>query len=169
MWNLYFEVENAIFQALAHPMRRAILEIISSNPKISYTELITELQLSTGKLNYHLERLEGLIEKNAERHYVLTPLGKKALDQMNYLKEETSAEVCEGCGESSEDKSSASRALFPYRWNGVFCHCCFCMELPCVGCVAGGSTNYCLHFVANTDCFGHWFGLFACLRIAQVT
>jgi predicted transcriptional regulator len=92
MWNLYFEVENAIFQALAHPMRRTILEIISSNPKISYTELITELQLSTGKLNYHLERLEGLIEKNAEHHYVLTPLGKKALDQMNYLKEETSTE-----------------------------------------------------------------------------
>ncbi len=82
------QVENAIFQALAHPMRRTILKIISSSPSVSYTELITELQLSTGKLNYHLEQLEGLIEKNNERHYVLTPLGKKALNQLNLMKQE---------------------------------------------------------------------------------
>jgi len=69
--NLSSEVENIIFQALSNQMRRTILEIIDSNQQVSYSYLILELQLPTGKLNYHLERLEGLIEKNAEHHYVL--------------------------------------------------------------------------------------------------
>ncbi len=73
-------------------MRRAILEIIDSKSKVSYTELIMELQLSTGKLNYHIDCLEGLIEKNRERHYVLTPLGRKAINQLNLIKQETSAD-----------------------------------------------------------------------------
>jgi predicted transcriptional regulator len=87
------QIENVIFQALAHPMRRAILRIAESNEKgVSYTELIMELSLSTGKLNYHLEQLEGLIEKNVERRYVLTSFGKKALNQLNLIKQETNPE-----------------------------------------------------------------------------
>jgi predicted transcriptional regulator len=83
------QIENIVFQALAHPVRRTILKIVASSVKgISYTELITELGLSTGKLNYHLEQLQGLIEKNNERLYGLTPFGKKALSQLNLIKEE---------------------------------------------------------------------------------
>jgi predicted transcriptional regulator len=91
MQDLNSQVENAIFQALAHPMRRTILKIISSTDSITYSELITELQLPTGKLNYHLEQLEGLIEKNQDRHYILTPLGNKALNQLNLIKQEATA------------------------------------------------------------------------------
>ena len=40
-----------------------------------YTELITELGLSTGKMNYHIEQLGGLIEKNEENRYEQTPKG----------------------------------------------------------------------------------------------
>jgi predicted transcriptional regulator len=90
--DLNSQVENAIFQALAHPVRRTLLKIIASANAVTYSELITELQLPTGKLNYHLEQLEGLIEKNNERRYVLTPLGKKALNQLNLIKQETSAD-----------------------------------------------------------------------------
>lgn len=69
------EIENVIFQALAHPMRRNVLKIVSSSQNaITYTELITELGLSIGKLNYHLEQLKGLIEKKDEHRYMLTPL-----------------------------------------------------------------------------------------------
>ena len=92
MANISSEVENIIFQALANQMRRTILEIIDSNQQVSYSNLILELQLPTGKLNYHLERLEGLIEKNAERHYVLTPLGRKALNHLNLVKQEANAD-----------------------------------------------------------------------------
>ncbi len=90
MQDLNSQVEKAIFQALAHPMRRTILKIISSS-SVTYSELITELQLSTGKLNYHLEQLEGLIEKDSERRYTLTPLGQKALNQINLINQETNA------------------------------------------------------------------------------
>ena len=90
MQDLNSQVENAVFQALAHPMRRTILKIVNSADGINYSELITELQLPTGKLNYHLAQLEGLIEKNQDRHYILTPLGAKALNQLNMIKQETS-------------------------------------------------------------------------------
>jgi len=87
------QVENIIFQALAHPMRRTILKITAYRLEgVSYTDLITELGLSTGKLNYHLEQLKGFAEKNEKRFYVLTPLGKKALNQLNLIKEELTAE-----------------------------------------------------------------------------
>ncbi|MCW3996578.1 MAG: helix-turn-helix domain-containing protein [Candidatus Bathyarchaeota archaeon] len=46
------QIENVTFQALAHPSRRTILRVVrSKNQGVSYTELITELALSTGKLN----------------------------------------------------------------------------------------------------------------------
>jgi predicted transcriptional regulator len=87
------EIEAVIFQALSHPMRRTIIKILETNTKgTSYTELITELGLSTGKMNYHIEQLEGLIEKNEEHRYVLTPLGKKALNQLKQLKYEVTDE-----------------------------------------------------------------------------
>ena len=92
MQDLNNQVENALFQALAHPMRRTILKIIASTNATTYSELITELQLPTGKLNYHLEQLEGFIEKNGDRRYVLTPLGRKALNQLNLITQETSAD-----------------------------------------------------------------------------
>ena len=87
------QVENIVFQALAHLMRRTILKIIAYRTEgVSYTDLIKELGLSTGKLNYHLEQLEGFTGKNEKRFYVLTPLGKKALNQLNLIKEELSSE-----------------------------------------------------------------------------
>ena len=92
MQDLRRQIEDAIFQALAHPMRRTILKIVASSSSITYSELITELQLPTGKLNYHLEQLEGFIEKDSNRHYVLTPLGKKALNQLNLIKQEAGAD-----------------------------------------------------------------------------
>ena len=89
------KIENIVFQALAHPVRRTILKIVASSVKgISYTELITELGLSTGKLNYHLEQLQGLTEKNNERLYVLTPLIKEEMtpDDEKYIRIAESAQ-----------------------------------------------------------------------------
>lgn len=87
------QIENIVFQALSHPIRRTILKIIASRPEgVPYTELIMELGLSTGKLNYHLEQLAGLITKNDARYYVLTPFGKKALNQLNLITQDLSPE-----------------------------------------------------------------------------
>lgn len=87
------KIENVTFQALAHQTRRTIIRIIESkNQGISYTELITELGMSTGKLNYHLEQLKGLIEKNSNQHYVLTPFGKEAIEHLNLIEQRISSE-----------------------------------------------------------------------------
>jgi predicted transcriptional regulator len=87
------QIENVTFQALAHPTRRTIIRIVESrNQGVSYTELITELGMSTGKLNYHLEQLKGIIEKNSNQRYVLTPFGKKAIEHLNLIEQKTSPE-----------------------------------------------------------------------------
>jgi predicted transcriptional regulator len=81
------EIETVVFQALSHPMRRTIIQVLEANPNgASYTELLNELGIPTGKINYHIEQLEGLIEKNQDHRYVLTSLGKKALRQLKQLK-----------------------------------------------------------------------------------
>jgi predicted transcriptional regulator len=93
MLNQKVEIENVTFQALAHPIRRTIIRVLySRNQGVTYTELITELGLSTGKLNYHLEQLRGLIEKNSSNYYVLTPFGKKAVEHLNLVDQKISSE-----------------------------------------------------------------------------
>jgi len=73
------EVENVVFQALASRERREILRIIHSTEKgATYTEVLGELGLTTGNLNYHLKQLEGLVQRDSDRCYALTPLGEKA-------------------------------------------------------------------------------------------
>ena len=80
------EIEEVILQALVHEARRDILRIIEVSEKgASYTELMDQLRLSTGKLNYHLKQLEGLIRKNMELRYVLTPLGRKTLNLLDSM------------------------------------------------------------------------------------
>jgi len=93
MLNQNEQIENVTFQALAHPIRRTIIRLVESrNQGMSYTELITELGMSTGKLNYHLEQLKGLIEKNSNQRYVLTPFGKKAIEHLNLIEQKISPE-----------------------------------------------------------------------------
>lgn len=87
------EVEDMIIQALSHKERRELLKIISlSTTGSSYSELMGELGLPTGKLNYQLKQLEGLIEKNEERRYVLTPLGRKAVELLTVIKRDINVE-----------------------------------------------------------------------------
>ena len=93
MLNQNAEIEKVTFQSLAHPIRRTIIRVIQSrNQGVLYTELITELGLSTGKLNYHLEQLKGLIEKNSNNYYVLTPFGKKVVEHLNLVDQRTTSE-----------------------------------------------------------------------------
>jgi len=73
-------VEELIIQGLGHRERRNILKIISLAPRgAAYSEILGELGLNTGGMNYHLKQLEGLVERNGERRYHLTPIGKRAL------------------------------------------------------------------------------------------
>jgi predicted transcriptional regulator len=70
------EVEEVVLQALGHEERRNILKIIgASTDGVTYSSILGETGLDTGHLNYHLRGLEGLIEKDDDKIYKLTPLG----------------------------------------------------------------------------------------------
>jgi ABC-type multidrug transport system fused ATPase/permease subunit len=43
-------------------------------------------------LNYHLEQLKGVLEKNASGYYVLTSFGKKAVEHLNLIEQRTNLE-----------------------------------------------------------------------------
>jgi len=83
------EVEELILQGIGHEERRNILKIIASAPEgVIYSEILHELRLNTGKLNYHLKLLEGLIERDDKRHYHLSTLGKKAVSTLISMTED---------------------------------------------------------------------------------
>jgi hypothetical protein len=80
------KVEEIIIQALGHPERRNIIEILgTSKENVSYSEILGEIGLNTGKMNYHLKLLEGVIERDRNRRYTLTPIGKKAFMILNSM------------------------------------------------------------------------------------
>ena len=74
------DVEDVMIQGLSNQERRKILKIIKLSEKGAiYSDILAETELNSGLLNYHLRQLEGLITKNIEGRYLLTPLGEKAL------------------------------------------------------------------------------------------
>ena len=89
MENRREDVEELIIQGLGHRERRNILKIISLAPQgAAYSEILGELGLNTGSMNYHLRQLDGLVERNGERRYHLTPLGKRALAVLGSMTDE---------------------------------------------------------------------------------
>ena len=59
------DVEELVLSALGHRERRRILEVVGSSPEgVLYSDILHELGVNTGKLNYHLKLLEGVIERD---------------------------------------------------------------------------------------------------------
>jgi hypothetical protein len=70
---------STLHKTLKDPTRQKIILALSERASLSYTDLMTTLQIdSTGKLNYHLKILNGLISKDADGRYFLTAKGKTA-------------------------------------------------------------------------------------------
>jgi predicted transcriptional regulator len=101
------DVEEIILQGIDHIERRNILRIIGSSTEgVIYSEILHELSMNTGKLNYHLKLLEGLIERDEQRRYHLTKLGKKALMILGSMTEDLDEEALSlvSIAKSSKDK-----------------------------------------------------------------
>jgi predicted transcriptional regulator len=78
--------QDAIIQAISHSERREIVRILQRQPEgTKYSSLLGETQLTTSKLNYQLNELQGLIEKNREGLYNLTQLGRKAINILDNI------------------------------------------------------------------------------------
>jgi uncharacterized protein YneF (UPF0154 family) len=69
-----------LHKILKDETRRKIVLLLSEKNALSHTNLLDELGfLSTGRLNYHLKQLDGLLTKTADGKYTLTEKGKLAV------------------------------------------------------------------------------------------
>lgn len=69
---------SAIFRALRHPIRRRILRMLGGR-RMTYTEVLRELGVENGLLNYHLESLGQLVAKREGDRYGVSAYGEAAL------------------------------------------------------------------------------------------
>ena len=47
--------------AIGHPLRRQILETVYANPDIAYSKILAQVNISSGKLNFHLQKLDAFL------------------------------------------------------------------------------------------------------------
>lgn len=66
-----------LLDVLKNKTRRKIVILLFEQKTMTYTDLMTELEIShTGRLNYHLKILKDVLTKNEAGHYLLTEKGK---------------------------------------------------------------------------------------------
>lgn len=72
-----------VYNALADPIRRRIVQILRENGKAGFKELLDALKISVGVLYQHLDSLEGFVAQGIDRKYVLTDQGRAAIDAIS--------------------------------------------------------------------------------------
>lgn len=76
-----------VYNALANPYRRQIIQILRDKGKAGFKELHDTLRISVGALYHHLDSLEGLVAQDSDRKYVLTNSGRAAIDALSTSEE----------------------------------------------------------------------------------
>ena len=96
MKNKENELDDIIIKAIGHPERKNILRIVGSYSEgVNYTGILGESGLSTGRLNYHLGELEGFLDRDEERLYSLSEIGKKAVATLNFINKDVDLNLLE--------------------------------------------------------------------------
>ncbi len=72
--------DEEILKALAHPIRRRIIECLREKNALSYNELLKFINIENhGKLGFHMRALKGLVERDpSKKKYRLTDRGQVA-------------------------------------------------------------------------------------------
>ncbi len=84
---------SSLHKILNDVTRRSILELLAEKEALSYTELMTLLQVTnTGRLNYHLKALGALISKDDQGKYHLTERGKLSVNLLQTFPERATVE-----------------------------------------------------------------------------
>lgn len=79
------ETYSLIFASLKHPIRRRILRMLHQKPS-AYSNILNELNIESGHLNYHLDQLGSLIVKNNSA-YGLSTFGRVAFNLLKGVEE----------------------------------------------------------------------------------
>ena len=130
------DLDDMVIKGLSSPERRNILRIVSSYPEgVSYTGILGESGLSTGRLNYHLGELTGFLERGESRLYGLTELGKKAVAVLTFIHEDFDAGLLETVNTKRSKRLKSIRRLMDYGFYFLG------LILLGVTCVAGTSAE----------------------------
>ncbi len=76
-----------VYNALANPYRRQIIQILREKGKAGFKELHDTLRISVGALYHHLDSLEGLVAQESDKKYVLTNSGRTAVNALSTSEE----------------------------------------------------------------------------------
>ena len=60
--------QNDIIKGIGDKNRIKIIHLLENNESMTYTEILNEMGISTGLLNYHLKVLFPLLNKNDNRY-----------------------------------------------------------------------------------------------------
>lgn len=93
-----------IFDAISHEIRRKIIQLLAEKPK-TFSELQKDLGLDSPALAFHIRKLNGLITKNDQGYYELTPLGVKALNVIRQIHDEVPTQASSNM-EKEEEKDA---------------------------------------------------------------
>ncbi len=78
-----------LHKILKDPTRRDIIRCLVEAGSLSYVDLMVQAKVTnTGRLNYHLKILNGLIEKQVDGKYGLTEKGRLAVQLLDEFPEE---------------------------------------------------------------------------------
>ena len=82
------ETYSLVFRSLRHPIRRRILRMLADEP-MTFSQILKNLSIDSGHLNYHLENLGDLISHTPDREYRLSSIGVAATRLMGGIEEQT--------------------------------------------------------------------------------
>ncbi len=66
-----------VMKIINHPVRMRIIELLATRGPLSWKELSGDLGIKTGSLYHHLDTLERIVTRNAEKKYLLTKFGQE--------------------------------------------------------------------------------------------
>jgi hypothetical protein len=66
-----------VMKLINHPVRMRIIELLATKGPLSWKELSGDLGIKTGALYHHIDTLEKIVTRDAEKKYVLTRLGQE--------------------------------------------------------------------------------------------
>lgn len=79
---------SGLHKILKDPTRREILKLLNGKGPLPYVELMAQAKVTnTGRFNYHLKVLGGLIEKLSDGRYGLTERGRLAVQMLDEFPE----------------------------------------------------------------------------------
>ncbi len=99
------------FKVLSHEVRVKIISLLYENTEMSYTEILHNLNLEEGNLNFHLRKMKDFVEPTDKKTYKLSEYGKIAYSMLQGVNTKSSKNTKETTKTSNNTAISALMIL----------------------------------------------------------